>query len=79
MSQCLIEAIENNLNGFWAGTTDDERREMGRLRSILMRDLSIPEPDRKRRVYRKFQIYDNYAYLDELEPSPEELLECEGF
>lgn len=76
ISQCLIFAIENNVKGFWAGTTDDERAVMGELRGILMKDLGIlPDPVKKRRVYRKVPKDEvvHASYLDELDPTEPEL------
>lgn len=78
---CLVKAIEQKLNGYFAGTTDDDRRVMSRLHNIqvvapLEADMP-PEPDRaKRRIYRKvFSPDDPRNWLDEgtLEPTAEEL------
>lgn len=78
MSQCLIDAIEYNLDGFIAGTTKDERTVMANLRRILIKELDLPpEPVLRRKVYRKIITYDQYAYLDEVEPTVEELVVVE--
>ena len=78
---CLNEALDFGLEGFWAGTTDKEREGMRRFRTSV-RNLGLelflpPEIPKKRRVYRKVvrtAVVIHAAYLDELNPSDEEVL-----
>lgn len=87
-SECLETAMIKNLQGFWAGTTDKDRREMLKLKDELLHDIQlrrekeliseyegfvkyVPEPGRR---VRKKKIEPQYGYLDEIEPSEEELL-----
>lgn len=77
--KCLDDAIENNLSGFFCGTTDEQRSEMAWIHKIKVTGLDMPpEPDRdKRVVYLKvFTPEDVHNWLEEdLEPSEEELLQ----
>lgn len=80
IDKCLIDAIEKKLVGYFAGTTDDDRRRM-----VFVHDMKIkvtgldmpPEPDRVvRKVYRKvFTATDPRDWLDDsdLEPEAQEL------
>ncbi len=71
-SECLIEAIELDLEGFFAGTTKNERRLIAKHHRMKTTPLTLqlpPEPQRKRRVYRKIieNNEDTVTYLESLE------------
>lgn len=79
-SRCLVDAIEKKLVGYFAGTTDDERRQMVFVHNMKPKVTGLdmpPEPDRnKRTIYRKvFTAPDPREWLDnlELEPAVQEL------
>lgn len=75
--ECLDDAIEKKLSGFFVGTTEEERRSMAFIKGIKVTGLDMPpEPDRDKRViYLKvFSPEDAHNWLEEdLEPSEEEL------
>lgn len=79
-SQCLQDAIRYKLVGFWAGTTDDERRDMADFLDVVAVGLPMPpEPKRSKKtgkpVYRKVAVTVKvYEYLDQVEPNPMELM-----
>jgi len=80
-AKCLLEAIDNDLDGFFAGTTKDERKDMAKFRAGVVLELTVvidsllPDRTRRRRRYRTVNILpDSYAYLDEIEPTIEELI-----
>lgn len=74
---CLTQAIEGRVKGFWSGTTEIDRLAMTpfHLTGMLSIEDSLPpEPVRRRKVYRKvFTSDDAHKYLDEIEPTEEEL------
>lgn len=75
--QCLTEAIELGLEGFYAGTSEQQRKKMVDLHKMRVTPIVTflpPEPP-SRRVYLKvFVSEDTHKWLDEdLEPSLEEL------
>ncbi len=76
---CLQEAIKFDLDGFYAGTTKDERRAMkGFIAGLVVAPIDVeeflPKKPKRRIAYRKVVVVpDPYSYLDELEPSLEEL------
>lgn len=75
---CLNYAIENDLEGFWAGTTQNERRAMAPFKNIRIKSdaLLIPEPSKKRRVLRKIiSPPDVHEWLDKVEGPVEEELQ----
>ncbi len=81
VNQCLINAVDNNLDGFFAGSTKDERKEMAKFRDNVIKDLSdwvdslLPKkPVPGRRVAKRQVLPDQHAWLDEVEPTDEELL-----
>lgn len=68
---CLLEAIEYNYDGFFAGTTKDERTYAARNLGILVNKVDSelpPEPERRRRVFRKVvsDTTDTLKYLDSI-------------
>lgn len=69
---CLIEAIESGLSGFWAGTTDAARAVMARSFHVKLgsiEDVMPPEP-KARRIYRHViitSVTTTVDYLDTLE------------
>ena len=75
--QCLQDAIQFKLKGFFAGTTEEQRRAMAFMHNMRARELEMPpEPDpTERKIYLKvFSPDDTHAWLDEnFEPDPEEL------
>lgn len=80
-ASCLLDAIDYNLEGFYAGTTQDERKEMARFRAGVALELTVlidsllPDTTRRRRRYRNVTTSpDPYIYLDEIEPTIEELI-----
>ena len=88
-ASCLKAAIEGNLQGFWAGTTEDERRMMrNRFHNLnvkpigdIVRELIEPELAKleKRPVYRKLALPppDTIDYLDSLQ-GPDVITERRG-
>lgn len=78
MAECLRAAIEEDLDGFYAGTTKADRRVMANRFHIKPKPLAevMPEEPKKRRVFRKIvtEVQDTLTYLDGLEP-PTELSE----
>jgi len=80
--RCLIDAIEKSLVGYFAGTTDEDRRHMRKLHGIKVTGLDMPpEPDRTTRkiLLKVFTPDDPRDWLDDirLEPSVEELVDSE--
>ncbi len=84
-NSCLLEAITNDLQGFYAGTTWDERKDMREfIADLEVKPIDIDEflpklvveaPKGRRVVRRKYESSpDPYHYLDELEPLLEELV-----
>lgn len=79
ISQCLTEAIELDVPGFWAGTSEQERRSMRGIHysgKLALFNLMPPEPDPTARpIYLKvFTSEDPRKWMDEVEPTEEELL-----
>jgi hypothetical protein len=74
---CLDYAIENDVDGFFAGTTKDQRRKMVPFKGIKVKKLEtvLPNPPKKRRIFRKIIITsDAHEWLDTIPgPSEEEL------
>lgn len=70
---CLDNAIEHDLDGFFAGTTKDERRQMAFMRDIVvvaLTELMPPEPV-TRRVYRHIvEVPDVHSWMDDDIESP---------
>lgn len=84
MRECVTQASELDLDGFWAGTTKDERRGMAEFHEELTvgleRLLGLPpkEAEKKTRVRRrppqKLPSYvDTYDYLTKVEPTEVDL------
>lgn len=75
--QCLINAIEKGLSGFWAGTTEKERSVMAQKWHVKVQPITDQiEALRPSRVIRRVSsaVSDTLAYLDSLTgPSEEEL------
>lgn len=75
--QCLINAIEKGLSGFWAGTTEKERSVMARKWHITVVPVSVDlDQLRPSKVVRRLSnaVVDTLSYLDSLTgPSEEEL------
>jgi hypothetical protein len=68
---CLKEAIEENYDGFFAGTTREERVIMARYFHITPKTVDEampPEPERKRKVYLKVasNFEDTLTYLNSI-------------
>lgn len=81
VKQCLINAVDNNLDGFFAGSTKDERKEMAKFRQNVIQDLSdfveslLPKTlDVGRRVKKAAPLPEVHEWLDQVEPTDEELL-----
>lgn len=80
-SVCLLEALENDLKGFYAGTTEPERKVMAKMRGIVQKSIDdlIPEPEKPTAAkpkYLKVVVSPEFhAWMDEVEPSEDELLE----
>lgn len=74
--QCLREAIELDLEGFYSGTTKAERDEMAKFLNLVINPLT-PEiiESKRKRVYRKIVISeDPHAWLDKVSgPTEQEL------
>lgn len=73
---CLEYAIENDLEGFYAGTTKSQRRIMATFRGIQVKvENLIPDPPKRRRVFRKIiKTPDVHEWLDIVSgPAEEEL------
>lgn len=75
---CLQNAIDYELEGFWAGTTEDERRSMKKTVgsfTVHLDDFLPPKPNRT--IVKKPRLlkteYDPYGYLDKIEPREFEL------
>lgn len=80
-AQCLLDAIDGDLEGFYAGTTKDERKEMQRFRQGVMMELTVfidsllpKKPEPGRRIKKREVLPSPHAWLDEVEPTEEELL-----
>jgi hypothetical protein len=80
-ASCLLEAIDCDLDGFFAGTTKDERKEMARFRAGVVLELTalidslLPRSGQRRVRYRNVvHSPDPYIYLDEIEPTVDELI-----
>lgn len=75
-SQCLKDAIEKKLVGYFAGTTDDDRRLMAPLHGIKPTGLPMPPEPPSRRIFRKIVVpEDAHSWLDQdIEPSPQDLV-----
>lgn len=78
---CLLNAIENNLDGFYSGTTKDDRKEMAKFKAIVLQDLSdyveslLPRKiESGRRIKKAPPLPEVHAWLDQVEPTDEELL-----
>lgn len=71
---CLKDAIKFDLEGFYAGTTKDERRAMkGFISDLTVSPIDVdeflPQKSKRRVALRKVTpTPDPYYYLDELEP-----------
>lgn len=81
IKQCLINAIDSNLDGFFAGTTKDDRHEMAKFRASIVQDLSdfvdslLPKkPEPGRRVKKVAPLPAIHEWLDQVEPTEEELV-----
>ena len=75
LKECLMFAILNDLDGFYAGTTKDDRRSMAPFMGLTP-IVSLPEDQpRKRKVFRKVVVTeDTHAWLDKVEgPAVEDL------
>lgn len=78
-SACLMEALKYDLKGFWAGTTEPERKAMVKLNNIIQQKLEdvmpvVEQPTAARSRYLHIvKTPDNHSWLDEVEPSPQEL------
>lgn len=75
---CLVDAIENKLTGFLAGTTEDDRRIMRNNwhgEALKVTGLPMPPEPTGRRILRKLVVApDVHEWLDsDIEPSPEDL------
>lgn len=77
LSVCLEDAIKNNAHGFIAGTTEKERRGMGRfLQAVEDRySYSIPEPVALIPVV----VVEEVHWLDTYEPDDKDIFRLERF
>lgn len=80
-AQCLLDAIDGDLDGFYAGSTKDERNEMKKFRNGVMMELTVfidsllpKKPEPGRRIKKREVLPSPHAWLDEVEPTEEELL-----
>ena len=79
-----MEAIEGDLKGFWAGTTEPERKVMASLNKIVQKkyDELIPEPEKPTAARSKYlhviKTPENHAWIDEVEPSDTEIFLLEA-
>lgn len=77
IAECLADAIENDLEGFFAGETQNSRRQMASLHHMRITPLvDVLPPERSGRiVYLKVFTQPEREWLDsDLEPTAEELL-----
>jgi len=44
-AQCLDYALAHNVDGVWAGTVPDERRQLRKLSGITAVDINLPDPE----------------------------------
>lgn len=44
-AQCLDYALRHNVDGVWAGTVPDERRQLRKLSGITAVDINLPDPE----------------------------------
>lgn len=81
LSMCLQEAIDGNYKGFWAGTSDSQRWNYKKVNRELAQRLAdaMPVEPVGRKIYLKvFTSPDYHAWMDEVEPTDEELLLLEA-
>ena len=77
---CLMDALETKLDGFFSGTTPQERVIMADMYGKALKtldDVMPPEPVRKATVsrYRKVVVTpDPYSWMDEADPRFVDLL-----
>lgn len=78
-SVCLIESIQIDQEGFWCGTTKQERRVMAALQHIAQAkvDALMPEPDEptasRPRYLHVITRPDDHKWMDEIEPDDAEI------
>lgn len=78
---CLMDALDNELEGFFSGTTEKDRRQMAALYDKALSVLDTPEVHRKATQARYLHVIkapDNHDWLDEVEPTDEELYQLEA-
>lgn len=78
---CLVDALKNDLEGFFSGTTETERRAMAKMQNMIMEKLNIPEPEVKATKSKYLHIVkapDPRSWMDEVEPTEDELLSLVG-
>lgn len=79
MGLCLDSAILNNLNGFWAGTSDSQRSGMNsnliEARRMLSVDECLPISAGRRIGFRQIKPFtEDHAWMDEVEPDDTTLM-----
>lgn len=71
LSTCFAEAIRDDLYGFYAGTTRQQRRDMAKMMGVLLAPPA--EEVKKRKVFRKITVApDVHEWLDTVDGPTEE-------
>lgn len=74
-SLCIERAVQNNLDGFWAGTTREQRTAMRTFTVASVAFALPPEPPARRVLRKVFSPEDVHSWLDQdFEPSPLDIL-----
>jgi hypothetical protein len=74
--KCLLWALEKNMEGFFSGTTKEERKQMAALRNIEVVDDTLEEISSEIPLA-VIKAPEPYEYLDRLEPTDEEIFGLE--
>lgn len=77
--ECLLEALKFDLDGFYSGTTKDERRAMARLNKVIQQKIDaltpkVEEPTAaKPRYLHVVAPPEDHSWLYEIEPDDAEI------
>lgn len=76
-----MDALDNELEGFFSGTTEKDRRQMAKLYDKALSVLDTPEVYRKATRARYLHVVappDQHEWLDQVEPTDEEIYKLEA-